>query len=356
MPKTTNAREEAIKGFLAADRRGEVKELLKKQGRSGETETWRGCSVPVLYDHEDKETKEKTRMLLRTVVVESSGLARQKTVTLEKDRERERRQLEKELAAENAKSYHCRADAEDAAKRIAEKQPRFHKLVPTVSREERPVPRTRPGRPKKSEVRPTENVWVVSIALTEDALAFAKALSHGSCMVLVTSHPAVGARARSDGQVFEIYHDQYVIENVMHWLKGDLKLAPVFLKDRGRLAALAQVYVIALMVYALIQREARRELAKRQTRIAGNIGLAASPTTEVVFRLFTGVTVARRGQSIVVENLTTSQAHGYRALGLRVLDERVRVAPPRVPGPGDRGYYRPRPKRARNRPTRRSDP
>jgi transposase len=348
MPKTTNARDEAIRGFLAADRRGEVELLLEKEGRDGEHATWRGCSVPVFYEHEDKETKAVTRMLLRTVVIESSGLARQKQVTLEKQRDRERRVLEKVLAAEMKSTYHCRADAEEAAKRITERKTRFHRIGSTVSQEERSVARKGPGRPRKGEARPTEKVWVVSFSLAEDARAFAKALTKASLIVLVTSHPAIGPRGRSNRQVFETYHDQYVVENVMHWQKGVLELSPVFLKNEGRLAALAQVYVIALIVYALIQREARTEVARRKTKIAGNLGLTPSPTTEVVFRLFAGVTATRRGDSVVIENLTTAQAHGYRALGLRILEKRgVSVNETREPRPGDRGYYNPRPKRGR---------
>ena len=348
MPKTTNARDEAIRQFLAADRRGEVKLLLEKIGRDGVHETWRGCSAVVFHEHEDKTTEARTRMLLRTVVVESSGLARQKRVTLEKDRSRERRVLEKEFAAETKKAYHCRADAEEGMKRIAERRARFHRISPSVFQEERAVSRKGPGRPRRGEARPTAKVWVVSISLTEDARAFEKALTVASLIVLVTSHPAIGPRGRSDREVFVTYHDQYIVENVMHWLKGDLKIAPVFLKDRGRLAALAQVYVIALMVYALIQREARSELAKRGTKIAGNLGLTDSPTTEVVFRLFAGVSVTRRGDGVVIQNLTAAQAHGYRVLGLRILDRSgVSVGKPRLPAPGDRGYYHPRPKRGR---------
>ncbi len=356
MPKTTTARDEAIKQFEAADRRGEVKVLLEKEGRDGERETWRGCSASVTHDHEDKTTKERTRMLLRTVVVESSGLARQKKVTFEKERARERRALEKTLASENAKTYHCRADAEEASTLLSKKRLRFHQLTSDVSCEERPVRRAGPGRPKKGEIRPTEKVWVVTTVVVDDARAFARELTDASCIVLVTSHPAIGPRGRSDREVFECYHGQHRIENVMHWLKGELRLAPIFLKDRGRLAALAQVYVIALMVYALIQREARHEIAKRKTQIAGNLGLTDSPTTEVIFRLFAGVSVARRDRDVVFENLTTAQAHGYRSLGLGILERAdVTVAAPRVPGPGDRGYYRPRPKRSR-RTARRSDP
>jgi transposase len=358
VPKTTTARDDAIRGFLEADRKGAVEVLLEKKSRSGELETWRGCSVPVTHDHKDEETKVVTRMLIRTVVVESSGLARQKKVTLEKERARERRALDKWLAPEIAKAYHCEADAEEARKRIAERTARFHKLTTHVSREARPVARPR-GRPKKRETRATESVWVVSVELREDERLFANELTDASCFVLATSHLANGRDAWSDLMVFESYHDQYVVEDVMHHFKGDLRFAPVHLKDRGRLAALAQVYVIALMVYALIQREARGKLAARSSRIAGNLRLTATPTTEVIFRLFENVNTMRvpNTPGVTIQNLTTAQVHGYEVLGLNVLKRAgVQLATPRAPGPADRGYYRPRPKRGKNRPTRRSDP
>jgi transposase len=352
LPKSTNARDDALRGFRAARRRGELEVFLEKDGRSGEVETWRGCSVPVVVDHEDKTTKEKTRLLLRAVVVESSGLARQKRAALEKERERERLALEKEARAQIRKVYRCDADAEEAALRLRARAPRFHTVETKTCVEVVLARRLGPGRPKKAEHRETERVFRAWFEIQGNEDAFDAILAEESSFVLVTSHPAVGEAARSTRAIFETYHGQWGVERVMHWFKGALDFAPVFLKTPSRIAALTQVYVLALMVYALIQREARRELAARETEIAGNLRPTAAPTTEVVFRLFEKVAASRRGRSpgVEVENLTTAQVHGYRMLGLDVLERpEVRLAEPREPGPGDRGYYRPRLRRRRCR-------
>ncbi|MEZ0228974.1 MAG: hypothetical protein ACAI25_10145 [Planctomycetota bacterium] len=74
--RSTNARDEAIRGFRAARQRGERETVLEKESRTGEAEAWCGCSVPVV-DYKDKE-KEVSRHLRRTIVVESSGPRRQK--------------------------------------------------------------------------------------------------------------------------------------------------------------------------------------------------------------------------------------------------------------------------------------
>jgi hypothetical protein len=158
---------------------------------------------------------------------------------------------------------------------------------------------------------------------------------------------------------FELRGLELVVKRIDRNPGGQVRFAPVHLKDRGRLAALAQVYVIALMVYALIQREARGKLAARSSKIAGNLRLTATPTTEVIFRLFENVNTMRvpNTPGVTIQNLTTAQVHGYEVLGLNVLKRAgVQLATPRAPGPADRGYYRPRPKRGKNRPTRRSDP
>lgn len=350
VPKTTNAREKALKGFRAARRRGELEVLLEKEGRSGEVETWRGCSVPVVFTFKDRETGDETRCLFRCLVVESSALKRLKRASLEKKRDRERKTLEKEARAELKKVYRCAADAAEAGARLRAKAAAFHKLAIKTSDEDVPLRRSRPGRPRRSERRATEHVWRAWFVPERDDEAFEDLLSDESSFVLVTSHPLVGEAARTNREIFETYHDQGEVERVMHWFKGELDFAPIFLKKPSRIAALAQVYVIALMVYGLVQRDARRKLEEGERTIPGNLKPTNKPTTEVVFRLFEGVAAARRAGSpgVVVENLTTAQVEGYRALGVGVLDRPgVSTATPRAPGPGDRGYYRPRPRRRR---------
>lgn len=357
VPKTTDLRDEVLAQFREAERTGRVTTLLEKVSpRTGEPETWRGCSFDVVYQYENAQ-KVVTPIPLRALVVESSALARQKRATLEKHRLRECRALQKEAELERRRVYRCEADALAAVERFSKKKPRFHRLAPRLRVEYRRLKRPGPGRPKKDEPRPTEQVWLVWPEVVEEEGAFERALAEDSRFVLVTSLPRTGPRARSDAEVFATYHDQNLVEGAHHWFKGKLDFAPIFLKTERRVAALAQVYVLALMVYALIQRDARMELAARRTTIAGDLKPTASPTTQVVCRLFENVTTVRRpGEPVRVENLTTAQVHGYAALGIDALSRPgVTACAPREPGPGDRGYYRPRPRRGRKPRPRRPD-
>ena len=352
LPKSTNARAAALRDFHKARRAGAIEVFEQKTGRTGELETWRGCSVPVIFDHEDPETKVITRSLRRTVVVESSGLRRQKQGALVKARDRERKALDKAAKSQHQKTYRCMADAEEAAARLRAKTPRFHTLGVKIGTEDVVRKRAHAGRPKAGERRETETVFRAWFEVGDDKERFDEILVDESSYVLVTNHLAVGEAARSNREVFDLYHNQWGVERVMHWFKGNLNFAPIFIKTRSRIAALTQVYVIALMVYALIEREARFKLAAAKTTIPGDLQPTSKPTTQVLFRLFEKVSVSRRtrDRAPIVENLTTVQVLGYEALGVRVLSRAgVRFRRPRAPEPGDRGYYHPRPHRRRRR-------
>jgi transposase len=358
LPKSTNARAEALRGFHEARRQGEVEVFMEKMGRTGEVETWRGCSVPVIFDYDDPEKKAVVRSLRRTIVVESSGLRRQKQGALEKGREREREDLERVAKSQRRKIYRCLDDAEEAAARLRARTPRFHKLAVKIGMEDVPRRRARAGRPKAGERRETETVFRAWFEVLYDQKRFDEILVEESCYVLVTNHLAVGESARSNREIFDLYHGQWGVERVMHWFKGALDFAPIFIKTPARIAAITQVYVIALMVYALIEREARFNLATAKTTIPGDLKPTSKPTTQVAFRLFEKVMVARgpRDRAPVIENLTTAQVLGYEALGVHILARPgVRFGRPRRPQPGDRGYYHPRTHRHRRR-TRPSRP
>jgi transposase len=67
------------------------------------------------------------------------------------------------------------------------------------------------------------------------------------------------------------------------------EIAPVFLKDEGRIEALFTLYAIALLVQALIERELRRAMASQgieELPIYPEQRQCAHPTTEQVLRLF----------------------------------------------------------------------
>ena len=91
--------------------------------------------------------------------------------------------------------------------------------------------------------------------------------------------PALEEAARDDGvfplitnlqdwdarQVLEAYKRQPIIEKRFSQLKTDFCVAPVYLKNVGRIVALLAVYFFALMVQTLLERELRRAM-KQQRR------------------------------------------------------------------------------------------
>jgi transposase len=71
----------------------------------------------------------------------------------------------------------------------------------------------------------------------------------------------------------------------------------VWLEKPERIAALAMLTVVALLVYVVIQRQVRLYLRDHDQYIPGNTGLTATLTAAVVLALFTtgDVRALRRG-------------------------------------------------------------
>jgi transposase len=62
--------------------------------------------------------------------------------------------------------------------------------------------------------------------------------------------------------VLQAYKGQPQIEKRFEQLKTDFAVAPVFLKDVGRIEALLGVYFLALLLEALMERELRQAMAR----------------------------------------------------------------------------------------------
>ena len=70
------------------------------------------------------------------------------------------------------------------------------------------------------------------------------------------------------------------------WIKNPAALAPVWLEKPERIAALAILTVLGLVVYSVIQRQVRLYLLTHDQQLPGNKGLTALPTAAVVLALF----------------------------------------------------------------------
>jgi len=145
----------------------------------------------------------------------------------------------------------------------------------------RQTQRGRPG-PQTTYVRRTRRKWTVEWSLDEGALTYDRT-SDGMYPLLTND------RTLTDAEVFAAHKRQPTIEKRFQQTKSVLEIAPVLLKNEGRIEAFFFVYFLALLTQALIERQLRRAMAasgvddlplypeERRTR---------RPTAEQIFRLF----------------------------------------------------------------------
>jgi len=100
----------------------------------------------------------------------------------------------------------------------------------------------------------------------------------------------VRAEVGGDVDIRQAYQDQNTpVEPGLRWIKPPAAIAPVWLEQPARIAALAMLTVVGLLVYSLIPRQVRLYLCTHDQQISGNKGTTATPTAAVVVALFAQV-------------------------------------------------------------------
>jgi transposase len=96
-------------------------------------------------------------------------------------------------------------------------------------------------------------------------------------------------RSLSPAQVLEAHKGQPMIEKRFEQVKTVHEIAPVFLKDEGRIEALFTLYFLALLVQALIERELRLAMKREhidELPLYPEQRQCTRPTTEQILRIF----------------------------------------------------------------------
>jgi transposase len=148
---------------------------------------------------------------------------------------------------------------------------------------------------------------------------------------------AVNAEAATDGwyalltnlpvtvtaaQVLARYKNQPgTSERRYHDLKGPLAVAPMFLHTNRRIAALIGVICLALLIYCLIEREARRNLAPTTTLDGLYAGRPAKPTASLIFTTLASLRL-RTATSNGTPEIAQPDALQHRLLDLLKIDPR----------------------------------
>jgi hypothetical protein len=156
--------------------------------------------------------------------------------------------------------------------------------------------------------------------IDESALAAAERLD--GYYVLLTSWPPERADASA---LLCRWKGEWQIERRFSDWKGPLKVRPVFVTSNARMAALVLLLHLALLIYCLMEREARRALAQRGQQkvsrlLAGHVD--AVPTGENILlafeHLFLFVEEEEQGREYYVSELFPEQEALWRLLGIQM--------------------------------------
>jgi hypothetical protein len=122
-----------------------------------------------------------------------------------------------------------------------------------------------------------------------EALANPEA-DNGWTVLATTVSPAVSM----DAEILQAYQEQHTtVEPGFRWLKNPAAISPVWLEKPKRIAALAMLTVLGLLVYSVIQRQVRLYLRTHDQQVPGNKGTTVTPTAAVVLTLFAQVALVQ---------------------------------------------------------------
>ena len=229
------------------------------------------------------------------MVVHSSQLAQQERKTSAKAQGKEAERVAIHVRQTTAQQLARAADAEAAiaayaghgrGRRGRTPQPwRSHAPDYRVERFRQGKKRPRRGRPPKAEAPPSQVLYRLAVAVRPLECAEDE---HGWTVLATTVGPEVCA----DTEILQAYHTQNTtVEPGFRWIKNPAAISPVWLEKPERIAALAMLTVLGLLVYAVIQRQVRLSLRQQDHQLPGNKGPTATPTAAVVLALFTPVTM-----------------------------------------------------------------
>ena len=219
-----------------------------------------------------------------------------------------------------AQWFACRPDAEAAIAAYEGRGPgrrgrrprpwRYHTVRYGIVAATRRTRRARRGRPAKTDPPPTESGY----RLVVEVEALTNPEEDNGWTVLATT---VRAEVGTDAEILQAYQEQNTtVEPGFRWIKNPAAIAPVWLEKPERIAALAMLTVLGLLVYSVIQRQVRLYLRTHDQQLPGNKGLTATPTAAVVLALFAQVALVQ----LWIDEQEVEQIYGVQPHHLLVCD------------------------------------
>src|SRR5262249_52884684 len=187
---------------------------------------------------------------------------------------------------------------------------RYHAVRYRMVADTRRTRRARRGRPAKTEPPPLESGY----RLVVEVESLPNSEEDNGWTVRATT---VSTEACTDAEVLQAYQEQHTsVEPGFRWIKNPAAISPVWLEKPARIAALAMLTVVSLLVYTVIQRQVRLYLRTHEQRLPGNKGETATPTAAVVLALFAQVALVH----FWIGDQEVAQVYGIQPYHLLICD------------------------------------
>jgi len=264
----------------------------------------------------------------RWLLIHSEELEKAARQRLERRLLRRERELDgelKRLLLARKVSFACRADAEEAVETFAAEHLRgkkgYHRLaaasLPEIVEEARYA---KPGRPAKG-AEPKEVRYRVAkeVEVERNEAAIEEELERSGRYILATS--VLDSGELTNDRLLTEYKGRHAVEQGFRFLKDPLFFASsLFVKSPRRVAAIAMVMGLCLLVYALGERSLREALAEAGAGIRHQRGKPTRrPTLRWVFQLFQAVHLLKVDGAERISNLTEERRSilGFLVRGCR---------------------------------------
>ncbi len=246
----------------------------------------------------------------RWLVVHSEELEQAAHQRLQRGLAQRERELEAELKRRllsRKVSFACRRDAEEAVEAFAaEHLGKHHRLATGSPRIIEEARYGKPGRPSKGTEPEEVRYRVAKVEVQRDEAAVEEESKRSGRYVLATNVLEEGEEELTDDRLLAEYKGRHAVERGFRFLKDPLFFtASVFLKSPKRVAALAMVMGLCLLIYALGERSLREALAEAGGGIRHQRGKPTrKPTLRWVFQLFQAVHLLKVDGAERISNLT----------------------------------------------------
>ena len=229
----------------------------------------------------------------RTIVVHSSAHDKRRHKRIDRIIADKRKKLEAICKKATSSPYFCEPDALAAAGRLAASASgSYHGLDIEVKE----IAKYGRGRPAEGKPRvPKSHEYSLEIKISEDPAAVVPLRLEAGCFVLISNLCDEADRVQwSAEQLLRLYKNQDGIEKNFGFLKDPVIVNSIFLKSPHRIEVLGLIFLIALLIWRLMERSMRQYIESTGETVPGwEDKPTKKPTAFMMTAKFTNVSVVK---------------------------------------------------------------